>query len=122
MLSFIGFFVGKLISVTLLYIVATAISRQFISPDGYIGGFNPRLAAQLAMSGIGAVLAAHWPLETPLLSRLSGLREAVGKGWRPAHAMRWANRWLYALCAAAADERLLFRSAGPPGRSYRRGV
>ena len=69
MLSFIGFFVGKLISVTLLCIVATAISRQFISPDGYIGGFNPRLAAQLAMSGIGAVLAAHWPLETPLLSR-----------------------------------------------------
>ncbi len=63
MLSFIGFFVGKLISVTLLCIVATAISRQFISPDGYIGGFNPRLAAQLAMSGIGAVLAAHWPLE-----------------------------------------------------------
>jgi len=29
--------------------VAAAISRQFISQDGYIGGFNLRLAAQPAI-------------------------------------------------------------------------
>ena len=63
MLSFVSFFVGKLISVTFLCMVAAAISRQFISQDGYIGGFNLRLAAQLAMSGIGAVLAVRWLLE-----------------------------------------------------------
>lgn len=62
-LSFVSFFVGKLISVTFLCMVAAAISRQFISQDGYIGGFNLRLAAQLAMSGIGAVLAVRWVLE-----------------------------------------------------------
>ena len=62
-LSFVSFFVGKLISVTFLCMVAEAISRQFISQDGYIGGFNLRLAAQLAMSGIGAVLAVRWVLK-----------------------------------------------------------
>ena len=48
---------------TFLCMVAAAISRQFISQDGYIGGFNLRLAAQLAMSGIGVVLAVRWVLE-----------------------------------------------------------
>ena len=62
-LSFVSFFAGKLISVTFLCMVAAAISRQFISQDGFIGGFNLRLAAQLAMSGIGAVLAVRWLLE-----------------------------------------------------------
>jgi len=63
MLSFASFFLGKLISVTLLCMAAAAVSRQFISEDGYIGWFNLRLAAQLAMSGIGAVLAVRWLLE-----------------------------------------------------------
>jgi len=63
MLSFASFFLGKLISVTFLCMVAAAVSRQFISEDGYIGGFNLRLAAQLVMSGIGAVLAVRWLLE-----------------------------------------------------------
>lgn len=62
-LSFISFFTGKLISVTFLCIVAAAVSRQFISQDGYIGNFNLRLAAQFAMSGIGVVLAVRWLLE-----------------------------------------------------------
>ena len=62
-LSFVSFFVGKLISVTFLCMVAAAISRQFISQGGYIGDFNLRLAAQFAMSGIGAVLAVRWLLE-----------------------------------------------------------
>lgn len=43
--------------------VAAAVSRQFISQDGYIGNFNLRLAAQFAMSGIGVVLAVRWLLE-----------------------------------------------------------
>lgn len=63
MLSFISFFAGKLISVTFLCMVAAAVSRQFISQDGYIGNFNLRLAAQFAMSGIGVVLAVRWLLE-----------------------------------------------------------
>ncbi len=62
-LSFISFFVGKLISVTFLCIVASAVSRQFITQDGYIGWFNLRLAAQFAMSGVGVVLAARWFLK-----------------------------------------------------------
>ncbi len=62
-LSFLSFFMGKLISVTFLCMTAAAVSRQFISQDGYIGTFNLRLAVQLAMSGIGAVLAIHWLLE-----------------------------------------------------------
>lgn len=62
-LSFASFFFGKLISVTFLCIVAAAVSRPFISEDGYIGRFNLRLAAQLAMSGIGAMLAVRWLLE-----------------------------------------------------------
>jgi len=62
-LSFICFFFGKLVSVTLLCMIAAVVSRQFISEDGYIGSFNLRLAAQIAMSGIGAVLAVRWFLE-----------------------------------------------------------
>lgn len=62
-LSFVSFFLGKLISVTFLCAAAAMLSRQFISADGYIGGFNLRLAAQFAMSGIGAVLAIRWLLE-----------------------------------------------------------
>ena len=63
MLSFVSFFVGKLVSVTCLCMVAAAISRQFISQGGYIGDFNLRLAAQFAMSGIGALLVVRWLLE-----------------------------------------------------------
>lgn len=61
-LSFASFFLGKLISVTFLCMVAAAVSRQFINEDGYIGGFNLRLAAQFVMSGIGTVLAIQWLL------------------------------------------------------------
>lgn len=63
LLSFVSFFAGKLISVTTLCVIAAALGRQFISQDGYIGAFNLRLAAQLVMSGIGAVLAVRWLLE-----------------------------------------------------------
>ena len=62
-LSFLSFFVGKLISATFLCMTAAVVSRQFISQDGYIGGFNLRLAAQFAMSGIGALLVVRRLLE-----------------------------------------------------------
>lgn len=62
-LSFGSFFLGKLISVSFLCMVAAAISRQFISPDGYVGNFNLRLAAQIAMSVIGIIMAAKWVIE-----------------------------------------------------------
>lgn len=62
-LSFICFFLGKLISVSFLCIVAAMISRQFITPDGYIGGFNLRLAAQAAMSAVGSIMVVKWGIE-----------------------------------------------------------
>lgn len=62
-LSFVCFFLGKLISVSCLCVVAALISRQFISPDGYIGEFNLRLAAQTAMSGIGILMIVRWGME-----------------------------------------------------------
>lgn len=62
-LSFISFFLGKLLSVSFLCMMAAAISRQFISPAGYIGNFNLRLMAQIAMSMIGVVMAVKWVIE-----------------------------------------------------------
>ena len=62
-LSFISFFLGKLISVSFLCIVAALISRQFIDASGYIGSFNLRLAAQITMSCIGLAMAAKWFFE-----------------------------------------------------------
>lgn len=59
-ISFIGFFLGKLLSITVLCFIAAAISTQFISNDGYIGWFNLRLAAQVLMSGVGAVMLIKW--------------------------------------------------------------
>lgn len=61
--SFLSFFMGKLLSVSSLCVAASIVSRQFISPDGYIGNFNLRLTAQIAMSIIGVVMAAKWFFE-----------------------------------------------------------
>lgn len=62
-LSFISFFIGKLLSVSFLCMMAAVISRQYISPDGYIGNFNLRLVAQIAMSMVGIVMAVKWGIE-----------------------------------------------------------
>lgn len=59
-LSFISFFLGKLIGVTFLCTVAAMFSRQFIAPNGYVGNFNLRLAAQIAMSIIGIIMVVKW--------------------------------------------------------------
>lgn len=60
LLSFIGFFVGKLVSVSFLCMAASLVGRQFMDKNGYIGSFNFRFAAQIAMSMIGIVLVYQW--------------------------------------------------------------
>lgn len=62
-LSFVSFFLGKLISMTFLCAIASIISKQFITTDGYIGNFNLRLATQIAMSAMGISMALKWIIE-----------------------------------------------------------
>lgn len=59
LLSFVSFFFGKMVSVSLLCVIAALVSRQFISEEGYIGSFNLRLFSQAAMSSIGVVMIMH---------------------------------------------------------------
>lgn len=59
-LAFASFFFGKILSVMVLCTAAAMVSRQFIGADGYIGTFNLRAAAQLAMSGIGLIMVIRW--------------------------------------------------------------
>ncbi len=63
LLSFVSFFFGKLLSVSLLCTISALISRQFISEDGYIGSFNLRLFSQIAMSLIGVIMVIRWITE-----------------------------------------------------------
>ena len=81
-LSFVSFFFGKMVSVTLLCMVSALISRQFISDSGYIGAFNLRLFSQAAMSVIGVALAIRWFLELKKQKKCSGCKackKTVGK-------------------------------------------
>lgn len=81
-LSFISFFFGKMVSVSLLCMIAALVSRQFISDSGYIGSFNLRLFSQAAMSVIGVVLAVRWFLEQKKQKKCGGCKECkkiVGK-------------------------------------------
>ncbi len=81
-LSFVSFFFGKMVSVSLLCMAAALFSRQFISERGYIGSFNLRLFSQAAMSVIGAVLTARWFLELKKQKKCGGCKECkktVGK-------------------------------------------
>ncbi len=81
-LSFVSFFFGKMVSVSLLCMAAALVSRQFISDSGYIGSFNLRLFSQTAMSVIGVVLAARWFLELKKQKKCGGCKECkktVGK-------------------------------------------
>ena len=81
-LSFVSFFFGKIVSVSLLCMAAALVSRQFISDSGYIGSFNLRLFSQAAMSVIGVVLAVRWFLELKKQKKCSGCKECkktVGK-------------------------------------------
>lgn len=81
-LSFVSFFFGKMVSVSLLCMAAALVSRQFISDSGYIGSFNLRLFSQAAMSVIGVVLAVRWFLELKKQKKCGGCKECkktVGK-------------------------------------------
>lgn len=69
-LSFVSFFMGKLLSISFLCMIAAVVSRQFISPDGYIGNFNLRLTAQMAMSLVGIVMAVKWIIENTKLQKV----------------------------------------------------
>ncbi len=58
-LSFVSFFFGKMVSVSLLCMISALVSRRFISDSGYIGSFHLRLFSQAAMSLIGFVLVVR---------------------------------------------------------------
>lgn len=73
-LSFVSFFFGKMVSISLLCTVSALISRQFISESGYIGSFNLRLFSQAAMSVIGAVMVIRWFLELKNQKKCSGCK------------------------------------------------
>lgn len=74
-LSFISFFFGKMLSVSLMCMISALISRQFISDSGYIGPFNLRLFSQAAMSVIGLILTIRWFLELKKQRKCSGCKE-----------------------------------------------
>lgn len=84
LVSFAGFFIGKLSSITALCVIAAAISTKFISDDGYIGGFNLRLAAQVFMSVIGFAMLIKWVVKSKRkdsCSSCKGCREVAGSGF-----------------------------------------
>lgn len=74
-LSFVSFFFGKMVSISLLCTVSALISRQFISESGHIGSFNLRLFSQAAMSVVGAVMTIRWFLELKNQKKCSGCKE-----------------------------------------------
>lgn len=77
--SFIGFFFGKMVSVTLLCMVSALVNRQFISESGYIGSFNLRLFSQAVMSVIGAVMVIRWFMESDRKKKCGGCKECGKK-------------------------------------------
>ena len=77
-LSFVSFFFGKMVSVSLLCMVSALTARQFISDSGYIGSFNLRLFSQAAMSVIGAVMVIRWFLELKKRKDCRGCKGGCG--------------------------------------------
>lgn len=80
--SFISFFLGKMLSVSLLCSISSMISRQFISENGYIGSFNLKVFSQVAMSVVGVVMVIRWFLELKNKKKCSnckGFRKSEGK-------------------------------------------
>lgn len=85
-ISFIGFFLGKLASITALCVIAAAVSTQFISKDGYIGWLNLRLTAQLFMSVIGIVMLIKWFASNRKqedCTPCNSCKKVVGNGFMP---------------------------------------
>ena len=74
-LSFVSFFFGKMVSVSLLCMISALVSRRFISDSGYIGSFHLRLFSQAAMSLIGFILVVRWFLELKNQKKCGGCKE-----------------------------------------------
>lgn len=79
MISFVSFFFGKMVSVSLLCVVSALVSRQFISESGHIGTFNLRLFSQAAMSVIGAAMLIRWFMESGRKKKCGGCKECGKK-------------------------------------------
>ena len=75
LLSFVSFFFGKMVSVSLLCVIAALVSRQFISEEGYIGSFNLRLFSQAAMSLIGVIMIIRWITEWKKRKKCGGCKQ-----------------------------------------------
>lgn len=62
-LGFIGFFGGKLMSVTALCLTASAVGGQFITDSGNIGNFPYRLVLQMTLAALGLGMSLKWWLD-----------------------------------------------------------
>lgn len=100
-LSFVSFFFGKMVSVSLLCMIAALVSRQFISDNGYIGSFNLRLFSQAAMSMIGMVLAVRWFLELKKQKKCSGCKECKKTAGRSGFVPMFAAGLTYGMTPCA---------------------
>lgn len=58
--TFMLFFSGKLLGVSVLCLAVSTIGKQFISEKGYIGDFPFRLAVQVMMGLFGFFMAVRW--------------------------------------------------------------
>ena len=74
LLSFVSFFFGKLLGVSLLCTISALISRRFIGEDGYVGSFNLRLFSQIAMSLIGVIMVIRWIIELKKQRKCKGCK------------------------------------------------
>lgn len=61
--SFFSFFLGKVLSITILCTLAAILGNQLLNENGYIGSINLRLATQVVMSGLGLFLVIKWFVE-----------------------------------------------------------
>jgi len=98
--SFICFFFGKMVSVSLLCMVSALVSRQFISESGYIGSCNLRLVSQVAMSVIGAVMMIRWFMESGR-KKCGGCKECGKKEGRSGYATIFLAGFFYGMTPCA---------------------
>lgn len=87
LVSFLSFFMGKIIAVVLLCFLASLIGSQFINDAGYVGNVNLGLILELSMIALGLVLIGKWIVDyknpTSHCSGCSGEKRADAKGLIP---------------------------------------
>lgn len=81
--TFMQFFCGKLLGVSVLCLAASVIGKQFISENGYIGDFPFRPAVQMMMGLFGLFLAVRWFRETKRGRAECGHCKECGKEEKP---------------------------------------